>query len=426
MVLIKMVNQKSGGEKSVEDLKPPSLVGYEIKILTSVDALQEVREYWETVQWHPGGDFNYYNLLIRTREDQWKPLVFLLLENGLPAALLAARIEVSPIAYRIGYASLAKVILRKLIVMEGGFMGNRSPKMWRMLMQCVDDSLVSYNCDLAIIENACIDSVEHMETFGAFNRIRASSLGSASPHWVLQAPDSWNSFLAARSAKRRYWFKRLPKILDRDFPKRWSIQKYVAKEDALKFANDAELVAKKTYHRALSVGFKADSETRERIVMQASSGQLRSYILYADSLPVAFWYCFRSRDTLYLASTGFSNEMRVYEPGTVLLLKIIEECCGSDIRKIDFGLGNAEYKQRFGSESFQETSILVFATTIRGVLLNSTLRVWHLFCQVTAKILERMKMTQRIKSVWRRLIRRRKASEEERIQEEQSVAGEIQ
>ena len=52
---------------------------------------------------------------------------------------------------------------------------------------------------------------------------------------------------------------------------------------------------------------------------------------------------------------------------------MIEELCADDgIDVVDYGFGDSEYKRRFGSDSWEEEDVLIFAPTFRGVRINAT------------------------------------------------------
>jgi hypothetical protein len=44
--------------------------------------------------------------------------------------------------------------------------------------------------------------------------------------------------------------------------------------------------------------------------------------------------------------------------------------CEEGIPRMDFGLGDAFYKQRFGTEGWEEASVFIFAPTLRGLVFN--------------------------------------------------------
>ena len=51
--------------------------------------------------------------------------------------------------------------------------------------------------------------------------------------------------------------------------------------------------------------------------------------------------------------TGYDPDLREYVPGTLVLFRLVDELIREGVRKFDFGLGDAHYKQRYGDESWR-------------------------------------------------------------------------
>src|SRR5262249_26577210 len=145
-----------------------------------------------------------------------------------------------------------------------------------------------------------------------------------------------------------------------------------------------------------------NDETVRRGMMDAQRKQFCSYILFINNEPKAFWYCFKYGKTLYLAATGYDPQYRNYELGTILLMKIFEDYCGSEIDMVDCGLGDADYKQRFGTDHFMETSFMLFPKTMGGLYLNGIYSSSLLANRFAKTLLDRLHITQRLKTIWRR------------------------
>lgn len=374
---------------------------YKIRAITSWDEINKFRPFWQRTQWHPGADLNFFELILKGRSTVISPCVFILTNNDQIIALLAGRIEHSKIQIRLGYATLAKIAVRKLVLMEGGFMGNRTDDVWTKFLAFVCGYLREANLGLASFENVRLTSPQYTIAKQMFGRSQLSS-GNSAEHWLLQLPKKYEDFMAGRSKKRRYWLNRLPRVLDKDFPGEWSMVRYSSANEVQDFAAAAETVACKTYHRGLGVGFQANDETIKRLTMEAGLNQLCSYVLFIKKEPKAFWHCFKYANVLYLASTGYDPEYGSYEVGTVLLLKVFQDYCGTDINVVDFGLGDADYKQRYGSEHFTETTLVLFPRTIKGVYLNFIKSSGDATNQTIRKMVDRLHLTQRMKKIWRR------------------------
>jgi hypothetical protein len=375
---------------------------YTISTLTSLEELVAIRAYWEREQWHPAADYAFYTHILKSRAESLSPYVLQVSQRGEPVALLAARLEDATLPLRFGYARLGAIRVRRLVIIGGGFMGMRTEAVWRRLLEHLSAVLSVETLDLAVLAEIRLDSFQHTLLLQSFGRSRICPAQGTAEHWQLRLPQTWGDFMAARSKKRRYWLNRLPKVLDRDFPQAWSIVRYASVDEAPAFAVAAEQVARITYHRSLGVGFQDNEETRRRLQLDAERGQLRGYVLFLNHEPQAFWYCFEYGNTLYLASTGYDPAHRHYELGTVLLLRVFQDATEAGVAWVDFGLGDADYKQRFGNEHFLEANFLLFPKTLRGLGLNVLLSFLRIANRIAKAGLDRLRLTQRLKTFWRR------------------------
>lgn len=378
------------------------MANFQIKAITSWDEVRKLRPVWESMQLHPGVDFEFFHLVVKGRGNIISPCVFVVSEGEKAVALLVGRIELSTLSLRLGYAHLGKIKVRKLVLMDGGFMGSTTDAVWTQLLTFTTAYLRREKLNLAVLENLPLQSQQYATAHRLFSRLQLSAGHGSAEHWLLRLPKTFEEFMAARSKKRRYWLNRLPRVLDKEFPGEWSMVRYRSLTEAKEFAAAAETVACKTYHRGLGVGFQANEETISRLTMEAGRDQLCSYVLFIKKEPKAFWHCFKYRNRLYLASTGYDPSYGSYEVGTVLLLKVFQDYCGSEIEVVDFGLGDAEYKQRYGSEHFTETTLLLFPRTIKGMALNAVQSAVGAGNRLARKTLDSLRLTQRLKKIWRR------------------------
>lgn len=379
----------------------------EIKIISTPEALEQLRPFWEEVQWHPGADYEFFTMILRSRSEIISPCVLAGFEDGRPVALLAGRLEQTSMPVSLGYATLFRIPIRQVVWIEGGFMGRCAPEIWQQFAQCLHRVFAELAPDRVVFEQIQVGSVPLSFLHRTFSALRSSDLSSGIKHWRMRMPGNWEEFLKARSKKHRYWLKRLDGVLDRDFAGQWTIKKYVSEADVEAFASAAERVASKTYQRGLGVGFQLKDESIQRMRNEARRGQLRGYVLFIRDEPGAFWHCFEYHHTLYLASTGYDPAYRSYEIGTVLLLRAFRDHCGSGVEYVDFGLGDAGYKQRFGTDCYAEVSRCVFRRSPAGVILNLLQKCRVFTVELTKWLLTKLQLTQRLKTMWRRRIERR-------------------
>lgn len=384
---------------------------YTIETITSHEQMGSLRKFWKESQFHPAADFDFFSIVVQERHNVISPCVLLLLRNNEPVALLAGRIEKTKIPVRFGYLKVFQIPARQIVFIAGGFMGERTENNWVRFLRCVEKILRNERIDLAVFERLKVASMEYEKLSQIFNGShRVLSFGESS-HWLLKLPKTWEDFMAARSKKHRYWLKRLPRVLDREYSKQWKIKKYTQEHEVNDFICEADSVAEKTYQRALNVGFRKNIESLRRIKMDAAQGRLKGYVLSIQNEPKAFWFCFTYNGVLYSASTGYDPNFRSFELGTILLIKIFQDCCGTENDIIDFGEGDADYKRRFGSIFFKELTCLVLPRTVRGGILFVFLKAALFGTNIAKKIISRFDSLQTIKTKWRKKLVKKDCNE---------------
>jgi CelD/BcsL family acetyltransferase involved in cellulose biosynthesis len=222
-------------------------------------------------------------------------------------------------------------------------------------------------------------------------------LAEPQAHWRKTLPKDVEAFWAGLSRKHRYWLKRLAKKLDEDFPKAlgYELIKEPARTD--EFCEIAEQVARKTFQRGLGVGFKNDNFFRSRCRSFAAQGAFRGYVLRLNGTVKAFWMGCVYGGTFHSEYTGYDPELRHYEIGSLLLAHIMEELVREGARYVDFGLGTAFYKQRFGDESWHDCEVLLYAPTLRNRLIALSFTA----AKKVRSLAMKLPFVDRIKKLWR-------------------------
>lgn len=372
------------------------------KAVTALDSIP-LQAFWKTHQWHPNADWDFYNTIIQTRTEVLAPCIIVAYEEAEIIALIAGRLEATNLPLGLGYAKFAQPAVKQLVLINGGFIGPWTLELHRQLLTYLEQYLKDQKLDLALISQVRLNSPLHTAILEVPRNRRAKPERNAALHWQMRLPKTWAEFLQSRSKKHRYWLKRLSNILDREFPATWSMRLYATADESALFLQAAEKIADTTYHRGLGVGIRADEQNLRRLKLEAERGQLRGYLLFLKDKPCAFWYCSTYGKTLHLCTTGYDSSLRSYELGTVLLMKVFQDSCDAGIETVDFGLGDAGYKQRFGTDNYTETSFYLFSRVGRGYWLNTLFVVASQCNGVARGILDKLRLTQYIKTYWRRL-----------------------
>jgi len=375
----------------------------EIRVITTLEEVEQIRCLWSTMQWHPNGDIDFYSLIVKSRPEVVTPYVLLLSQNGEPVSLIAGRVENSHLEIKIGYKVLWRPKVRRLEVLYGGFMGKASDEINEAIVRKLLRSLNEERADLLLWSGVRWHSELQRQLRGLPNPLCRDYIARPTTHWTMVVPTTLSNLLEQKmNKKHRYWAKRTMRMLERDFPGAVHYASYSAPSEMKQLLDDAIKVARKTYQWSLGVGFRDDDEHRKRLQLESEKGRIRGFVLYLKEEPVAFWICTVYNDTVHLDSTGYDPNFRKYEVGTALFLRMIDEMCQQKIKSLDFGLGSAFYKERFGDSQFDETTISVFAFSLRGIFLSLLRATTQAPAEILRNLLSRLGLEQRLKTLWRR------------------------
>ena len=328
-----------------------------------------LRGDWCRLQNHPNIDWEHFLLYLEHQGSSSRPWVMAVKNDKAVECIVAGRIEADRVAADLGYWTPSLGRITSLKVLTDGVLGPMSADAAASVTSDLCRNLTRSVFDRVILCNIRTDHPLAQAARNAPKRFFPMLLANPQTHWRKILPNDVAAFWAGLSRKHRYWLKRLAKKLDEDFPKAVSYEtlKEPAQTDA--FCEIAEQVAKKTFQRGLGVGFKNDNFFRSRCRMFAAKGCFRGYVLRLGGVPRAFWMGCIYGDTFHSEYTGYDPELRDYEVGSLLLTHVMEELIREGVRLVDFGLGSAFYKQRFGSESWEECDVVLYAPTFRNRII---------------------------------------------------------
>ncbi len=76
---------------------------------------------------------------------------------------------------------------------------------------------------------------------------------------------------------------------------------------------------------------------------------------------------------MLLRTGGFDDAYAEHRVGIYLLMRVIEDACADPSSIVlDFGPGDAAYKEQYSNESREERNVVVFAPTFRARRINAT------------------------------------------------------
>jgi hypothetical protein len=183
----------------------------------------------------------------------------------------------------------------------------------------------------------------------------------------------------------------------------------LTREDEIEaFCEGADAVARRGYQRALGVGFLDSEEDRARIWAAARQGVWRAFVTSVDGKIVAFWSGCQFGSHVLLWWTSYDSDFQEFSPGLVASARMVEELIGRGVTRVDFGGGDAPYKERLADESRWEETVCVYAPGFKGALASCVRGLDSFVGNLTRTRLKGL--ANRLKTPWRRLMARKMAA----------------
>jgi glycosyltransferase involved in cell wall biosynthesis len=373
----------------------------DIETLRTLEDLDKIRDVWNELHRAPSADIDFFKAMVGSRPEVMRPHVMVLMSGDVPQAILVGRLEKTRLNFKVGYKSIFKPRARVLTIVGGGFMGDVSTASSETFVRELLRVLRRGEADAACFENVKLDSALYtvLRTVPPF--IFRDHLLEHVRYSSMRLPRTIASLYEKMSPKHSKWIRRLPRVLERDHPGQLRFRVFEKPEEAEMLCEDADKIARRTYQRALGVGFVDNEMNRRRLKLEAEKGWLHAEVLYIDEEPCAFWITSLYGRTVYLAFTGYDPKYRKYEPGTILFVRMIQNLINNNVDIMNFGAGEAFYKERFSDESWEEATMFIFAPTFKGLLVNSIQSFTFLCNRLAADSLKRLGVLQKLKTRWR-------------------------
>lgn len=384
---------------------PPDVRALRTRVLRSVAEVEAEREALSAVEWRRiDADPEFFLAIVAARREVVRPHVVLVEDGERIVGAFVGRIEDVRHELRFGYAVLARPRLRALTLVHGGLVGGDDGPVARALLLAVETALADGDADVVVLPSLAVGTAfdAALAEVAWHRRLRGGDV----PHRRLVLPESFEALLASWTRKTRYNVRRQSDILERALEPDLSFRVLREPGDADRVMADLEHVAARTYQRALGAGFADTPEFRRIVPLALERGWLRAYVLYHRRVPIAFWHAYAYGNTLHVSTTGYDAAYSEYSPGThVQMLMFQDACADPALRVVDFGLGDAQYKQRFGNESWSEHAVTAFAPRLRPLTVATAQRLTGAVGRAAARALRSTGLMNVVKRRWRGRLR---------------------
>jgi hypothetical protein len=379
-----------------------NVLEYDIKVIKSLEEIEDIRFFWEAHQCYPDADIDFYIAFCRANKANVSPHITVLMHQGKPDAMMIGRIDCTDFKFNFGYKVLFGVKVRSLSILYGGIIGNLTDLAHNLLLDGIMDSLSKGEADIAFFNHIISDSYIYNLVIKRPGFLFRDHSPKSYLHWCAKLPDSFNAYQDTRSKK----FKRTLNLFNNRTKKQYGDNQSVVclqqVDEFDRIINDIEMIASKTYHRGMNTGFIDNDATRDRIKLALKRNLFRAYIMYLDQKPSAYMMGMKYNHTFFPQATGYDPGYNHYSPGTLIIMEMFKRLFDEgDIQAVDFGFGDAFYKHNFCEDHWQESPVFIYAPTLKGGLLNAIKSLLNIISGFTADVLKKFNLTDKVKKIWR-------------------------
>jgi hypothetical protein len=384
---------------------------WKIIVARNVEEIEAIRSIWEQMQRDelnpaPNADINNYLSVVDSMKDSVEPYVMIIHRNDEPKAMVIGRIGRQVIPCNVGYTSILNISLRCLTVVYRGILGRPNTETCSVLIEELMRMLGRGQADVVLFSHLPIDSEIYNLARSATSLFCRDHFPARLLHWKTSLPGSYEEFLRSLSKNTRHNVRRYQNRLVSKYGDRLSVKCFTEDSQIDQLFKDTVEVAEKTYQHGLGSTFVDDAGTRNRVKLFVDRKLLAAYVLYIDDKPCAFWNGARYGKTFFTWTTGYDPSFQNDRLGLILLVRFIEALCkDQNVDVIDFGFGDAQYKQNFCNISWAEATTYIFAPRLYPTVVNA-LRNFTMAVGLGLKyILNKFSAVGWIKRRWRNLLR---------------------
>lgn len=216
--------------------------------------------------------------------------------------------------------------------------------------------------------------------------------------WV-ETEGGFEDYLQGFSRISRKGLKRRTKKLTGLSKGSLDIRRYDQADGMAIFQKDARSVSAKTFQEMLvNEGLPADQSFLHRMHQLALLEQCYGSILYLDDQPISYFYCEQQGSGWLATYGGFDPAYARLSPGTVHLLRILEDCFNDQqCALFDLGPGASGYKQFFSTHDVPCTDILILNKTVKNHLLVAAHRTLAALTEKCRALVETLKLRERLR-----------------------------
>lgn len=382
--------------------------GLERAVGSSLEAIDALREECQRLREAHGllsswSDPERYCAEQRIAPADVQPHLAIFRDADGPRAMVLGRIATRRFAVSLGYWRVPTPNLRYLQVVHGGLITDGTEAARAGVLAHLRDLLAGGGLDAIYVNHLPVEHELHgaLVAAGATEQIRE-------PHWQFRlVPGSYEQTVGVFSSKHRREMRRMDRVLC-DRLGEAKLRRFERPEELAEMVRGCAAIAARTYQAGLGVGFTGEQPWDEILKTEARLGRLRGYWLECGGEPVAFQIGAIHESVYFMDFMGYLPEHAKLGAGSVLHGRVLEDLCKDGMTRVDYGFGDAQYKQTYGTESREEALLVLYGRSWRA---RTTARLIGTTAQAKRWAkggLNRLGLEERIKRHWRARLRTEK------------------
>jgi CelD/BcsL family acetyltransferase involved in cellulose biosynthesis len=344
-----------------------------VRVARTLEEVEALRETWAALQNdRVTADIDFFRCVLATEPNAIRPHVIVVERDGVPEAMLVARVGDVELPSRLGYKTVYAPTVRSINVVLGGQLGTIDERNATVLVDELRAALRRGEANVVFLRHLPVESTLYHVAASRPPRWLRQQPEARNRYWQVTLPDSFEEFNRGLSKKTREGFRRYANRFVREYGDRIEVREYSRPDQIEELVRDVEEVAAKSWQRGLGVGFVDDEKTRARTLLGLEKGWLLTLVLTVDGQPVAFWMGDTYNGRFRSMIPGYDPAFSEHRVGNYVLLQLIERLCENEsVHVLDFGFGDVEYKERLSDSSYWAGDVVLFAPTARGIFLGT-------------------------------------------------------
>jgi hypothetical protein len=374
-----------------------------VTVAKSIAEAEALRPAWQAAGiCDLDAQIDYFLTVTGLADNVVRPHVVHVRRDGLPDLMAVARIERINLPVRLAYGKLGTIRRPAVLVALGGLLGCRGPQDDRLLLRHLMQPLESGEADLLMLRNLDTAGSFLVTAAGLAGWLRRSRGTETTERLMTVLPENLDALLNRLSSKRRRRIRSMDRKVTAEYGERAMLRRLDRLEDMPVLLRDMERVAATTYQRGLGVGFMNGPIDRALIELGLRQGSFRSWFLYIDGVPVAFWTGVVCGRNFLIGTPGFDPHFAHVSAGRFTMLRMLEDLCADPrVDVLDLGSGEADYKALFGQCVRREASLLVAAPRLVPIGIVQLLSAFTLANRHGKRLLARGEWARKLRKKWR-------------------------